>query len=134
MISDKLIPRVKECFTNSKVKFGAPPEAAVVFPAVHPDVGDIEIYDEGFELTLIAGHFTHGHFSDFDSTSEDEAEQRIVDDVIDFLKRLFADQVTLWGSHISGGGWCDRDDTDDSIPDVLVDMKQGRQPGLWNTP
>ncbi len=52
----------------------------------------------------IAGKFTHGHFSDFDSKSPEEAEENVVESVIEFLERLFADQVVLWSSQ-RGGGW-----------------------------
>jgi hypothetical protein len=133
MISDKLIVRVKERFPNAKAKFGAPPEPAVVFPAVHPEVGDVKIYDDGSELTLVAGHFTHGHFSDFDTKSNEEAEQNIVDDVIRFLEQLFADQIVLWGSHQSGGGWYDRKVTSQTIP-AIEQMKKGKPLYVWSGP
>jgi len=133
VISDKLIQRVKERFPDSRAKFGAPPKPAVVFPAIHPDVGNIEIYDDGSELTLVAGHFTHGHFSDYDSKSEDAAEQRIVDDVIEFLGRLFDDQVVLWGSQKSGGGWYSRKGAHDTNP-IVERMKEGKQLYVWSGP
>jgi hypothetical protein len=85
------------------------PAPIAVFAAQHPQVGDVEIFDDGSEATLVAGHFTHGHFSDFSSKSPAEAEQNVVDDIVDFLDRLFADQVVLWGSHRSRGGWYNRE-------------------------
>jgi hypothetical protein len=133
MITDKLIPRVKERFPDAKAEFGAPPEPAVVFPAIHPEVGDIKIYDDGSELTLVAGNFTHGHFSDFDTKDPDEAEQNIVDDVLRFLERLFADQIVLWGSHQSRGGWYNRGGTSKAIPS-LEQMKEGKQLYVWSGP
>jgi len=69
----------------------------------------VQIFDDGSEVTLVAGKFTHGHFSDFDSKSPDEAVKNIVDDVIAFLERLFADQIVLWGSQRGSGGWYNRD-------------------------
>jgi hypothetical protein len=87
MITEKLIPRLQQHFPDRPVKFGVPPSPVAVFAAQHPEVGDVQIFDDGSELTLAAGHFTHGHFSDFDSQSPDEAEQKIVDDVISFLER-----------------------------------------------
>lgn len=108
MIAEKLIAEVRQRFPTARMSFGAPPEAAVVFEAVHPDVGSIQIFDDGAEATVIAGNFTHGHFSDFDSKSIEDAEKRIVHDVIEFLERLFTDEIVLWGSHRGGGGWYDR--------------------------
>ncbi len=61
-----------------------PPEPSVTFPAIHPDVGDIKIHDDGSELTLIAGNFTHGHFLNFNSKSSDVAEDKMVEDIIRF--------------------------------------------------
>jgi len=108
MIAEKLIPRLREDFPTVNMTFGVPPAAVIVILAAHPDVGDIEIIDDGNELTIVAGNFTHGHFSDFRSTSSDEAEKNIIDDVVHFLERLFADEIVLWGSRSSQGGWYDR--------------------------
>ena len=88
----------------------------MTFPAKHSDVGDVEIHDDGDEITLIAGNFTHGHFSNYDDIPQEEKEKEIAEDVVDFLSRLFADQVVLWGSHQGGGGWrVILDDNDDSV-------------------
>ncbi|HEX8200728.1 MAG TPA: hypothetical protein VF590_09590, partial [Isosphaeraceae bacterium] len=82
------------------------PHVKVVFPAVHPEVGDIEIYDDEVELTVVAGNFTHGHFSCYDeSLSKEQVEETIVDDVVAFLRELFADRIVLWGAHRAVGGW-----------------------------
>jgi hypothetical protein len=105
MITEKLIPRLRERFPNQSMKFGVPPAALVVISAAHPEVGDVQIFDEGTELTLVAGNFTHGHFSDFNSKSADEAERNIVDHVVQFLERLFADEIVMWGSQRGSGGW-----------------------------
>jgi hypothetical protein len=104
MIADKLIARLRERFPDRAVTFDVPPAACAVFAAVHPEVGDVKIFDDGSEVTLIAGNFTHGHFSDFGADSVEEAEEMIVNNVVNFLERLFADQVVLWGSQGSGGG------------------------------
>jgi hypothetical protein len=103
--TEKLILRIREKFPGRRMEFGVAPAAIVTFFADHPDVGDVQIFDEGSELTLVAGYFTHGHFSDFSSASKEEAEANIVEDIAAFLDRLFADQVVLWGSNQTGGGW-----------------------------
>jgi hypothetical protein len=105
MITDRLIPRLKERFPNQGMTFGLPPKPSVVIAPAHPDFGDVQIFDEGEELTLVVVRFTHDHFSGCMSQSVDEAEQYIVDDVIEFLERLFADQIVMWGTHRGGGGW-----------------------------
>jgi hypothetical protein len=47
VIAEKLIPRLKERFPDRPMKIGSPPEAIAVFAAAHPDVGDVQIFDDG---------------------------------------------------------------------------------------
>ena len=113
------------------MRLGAPPEASIVFPAVHPEVGDLQIFDDGSEVTIVAGNFTHGHFSAFDSKSSEETEAQIVDEVIEFLERLFADEIVLWGSHRGGGGWYDRSRSAQTPPHRL---RKGQILYVWSGP
>ena len=109
MLTEKLIPCLREKFPNRNIRFGTPPEPVAIFPAIHPDVGDVKIHDDGDELTLIAGNFTHGHFSNYDSSlMKAEKEQEIVEQILEFLERLFDDQIVMFGSHRGRGGWYDR--------------------------
>jgi hypothetical protein len=116
MIRDILIPLVEARFPGRYTISEPGVQPCVTFPAKHSDVGDVEIHDDGDEITLIAGNFTHGHFSNYDDIPQKEKEKEIAEDVVDFLSRLFADQVVLWGSHKGGGGWrVILDDNDDSL-------------------
>ena len=109
-ICDELIPKLQERFPGRGLRIGLPPLPCAVFPAIHPEVGAVEIYDDGGELTIVAGNFTHGHFSNYDEgLSEEQWAKQIVDDVVRFLDDLFADQIILWGSHQASGGWYHRD-------------------------
>jgi hypothetical protein len=111
MISDVLIPKLRERFADRGLQVGVPPEPCAVFTAINPDVGDIVISDDGFELTLEAGRFTHSHFYNYDQDlSETEKAERISEDVVQFLDDLFADRIVLWGSNDSSGGWYPRDE------------------------
>lgn len=105
MIRDILIPLLAERFPGHFTTAGPGVEPCVTFPAKHPRVGDVHIHDDGDEITLVAGRFTHGHFSNYEKLPLDEKERSIAEDVVDFLAELFADQVVLWGSHEGGGGW-----------------------------
>ena len=111
MISAILIPKLQERFSERGLRIAGPPSPCAVFPAVHPEVGDIQIYDDGDEVTLVAGKFTHSHFSNYeDELSVEQKAERISEDVLSFLEALFADQIVLWGSHQGGGGWRLRDE------------------------
>ena len=94
---------------------------------MHPDVGDVEIYDDGNELTVVAGKFTHGHFSNYDDNlTDDQKAEEIAEAVASFLESLFADQVILWGSHKGSGGWYFIGDEDSSF---RTNQKQYRWSG-----
>jgi len=106
MISTILIPKLQQRFPERGLVVSVPPSPCATFPAIHPEVGDIQIYDEGGELTLIAGNFTHGHFSNYDDElSLEQHEEAIAEAVVDFLEALFDNQIVLWGSHKCSGGW-----------------------------
>ena len=61
--------------------------------------------DDGDEVTLYAGKFTHGHFANYDAISDEQKSKLISEDIIEFLEAVFADKVAFWGSHKSGDGW-----------------------------
>jgi len=108
-----LLSKLEQRFPNRGLQVGSPPGPCAVFPAVHADIGDIQIYDDGDEVTLVAGNFTHGHFSDFDDTRTPEQKaERIAAHVVSFLDDLFADRVVLWGAHDRAGGWYNIADAD----------------------
>jgi hypothetical protein len=112
MISAVLIPKLQQRFPDRGLRIGSPPSPCAVFPAIHPEVGDIEVYDDGDELTVVAGKFTHGHFSNYDEQlSGEQKAEKLSTEVVDFLEALFSDQIVLWGSHQGAGGWYPRDGT-----------------------
>lgn len=66
---------------------------------------DVQVFDDGDEITIIVGKFTHGHFSNYDDIPVAEKEKLITEGIVGFLEKLFSDQVVLWGSHEGIGGW-----------------------------
>jgi len=102
-----------------------------VFPAKHPDVGDIELYDDGDELTVVLGHFTHRHFGSYDEGISDiERAGLIAKECVDFLREIFADQVVFFGSHAGGGGSGRRGEPRSFISQRLF----GRKTFVWSGP
>ena len=89
------------------MRVGQPPDATVTFPAAHTEVGDVSVWDDGDEATVMVGEITHGHFNPYHSTlTEAEVARRVTDMVVDFLESLFADRVVLWCSeNRRSGGW-----------------------------
>jgi hypothetical protein len=87
------------------MKVGGADGPVVVFAAAHPEVGDVEIYDDGDEVTVIIGKFTHEHFPSYDAAlAPAEREERVAEHVVTFLEQLFADRVEIFGG-VRGGGW-----------------------------
>lgn len=105
MIADTLVPMLRERFPERGLRVETHPRLRFIFPAAHQDVGDILIYDDGDEITLHAGVFTHGHFSNYDAITDEQKAQLISEDVVNFLTAVFADRVVFWGSRKGGGGW-----------------------------
>ena len=110
MISDRLLPALKRHFPEHDFTIGETPQPCAIFSAIHPEVGNIEIHDDGDELTVYLGNFTHIHFSNYEEKlTEQQAANQIVEDAVTFLVELFQDRVVLWGSHKGGGGCYKRD-------------------------
>lgn len=127
MIAAKLVPKLQARFAAHELRLGKEGEPCVTFPAVHPEVGDVLVYDDRDEATVVAGNFTHGHFGNYDEgIDKAERAERIADDVVQFLDDLFSDRIVLWGSHRGGGGWRKRE-----VPDREDDLETGY---VWSGP
>jgi hypothetical protein len=106
ILAEILIPKLKGRFADRGLRTASSPSPCAVFPAGYPEFGDIQIYDDGDELTVVAGNFTHGHFSNYDEAlSVQQKAEAITDAVLQFLEQVFADEVVFWGSHEAAGGW-----------------------------
>jgi hypothetical protein len=79
-LSVKRIPRLLARFPNRGLRLHQGKEPLASFPAAHPEVGDLEINDDGEELTTSVGQLTHGHFS---PTNYQEPSQKKEEEVID---------------------------------------------------
>ena len=99
-LSTRLLPRLRSSFPDLVLKVGRPPDPVVTIQAIHPDVGGVEIYDDGEELTVGLGNFTHAHVG-----SGEDSKDRIVDLAVELLSDLFSDALVLWGSHSGSGGY-----------------------------
>lgn len=100
---DLLIPRLKAAQSFPALEVCAGPPEYLLFRAVHPDVGDVQIYDDEDELTIVFGNFTHCHYGEW-TAATDEWVGEAVDAVIADLEALFGDRLMMWGTHKGGGG------------------------------
>jgi hypothetical protein len=102
MIGDYLIPALVEKYGSQSFKAGHRPEPIAIFPAAHPEVGNLVIYDDGCEATVCVGEITHYHFNPYQSLTQEELDKVVTESVLRFLEELFSDKVIL--SRIAGGG------------------------------
>jgi hypothetical protein len=111
-LSRSLIPKLRARFPAVAMRVEPDAQSLVVFPPQHPAVGDVAIQDDGDELTLYLGGFSHIHFSNDDDTlcAEEKAED-IAHQVVQFLAKLFADQIEFYGSAAFAGGCRERGTT-----------------------
>jgi hypothetical protein len=128
MIRDLLLPALIANFPDRGFQADEPPMIGV-FPAAHPEVGDVTIYDDGDEATVYIGEITHTHFNPYDQSLTDaQIAATVTCDVVDFLTELFADRVLLWTSLENGSGGCQSLDYDGGRPrksDVLTYVWSG---------
>lgn len=80
---------------------------SLFFPPAHPDVGDLKIWDDGNEAIIEIGDISHGHFGWFTKqATQEDIEQEVAENILDFLEELFADNYLLWRSKSGqAGGW-----------------------------
>jgi len=103
-LGNRLTEKLQKAFPSTPIEYCSGRVVALISPK-YPDFGTIEVLDDGEELTLNLGKFTHSHFNNYDDgISDDERADRIVDEVIDFLSEVFADRIEFYGSHSRGGG------------------------------
>lgn len=103
LLADVIAPRLRGRYPQHRLRLDAGPPQRIVIPAVHPAVGDIVIYDDEGELTVMYGNFTHSHYGPFQPFPSPDLEQTIEDLCLD-LDALFADRMVMWGSHETSGG------------------------------
>jgi len=71
--------------------------------------GTIKLFDDGDEVTIVFGNFTHSHYGNYEEISQNEKDQAIAEDVTTVLEDTFADRLEFWGSRNSCGGFRERE-------------------------
>jgi hypothetical protein len=131
MIRDVLVPALQARFRTRGIKTGTPPGPIAVFPAANPAVGDISIFDEGNEAKLQIGTLTHQHFNPYNtSLSQSERAKIITEEMVEFLRRLFADRVLILRGR--GTAWSNVRVLDDD--DELPAIPPNTEGFLWSGP
>jgi hypothetical protein len=103
---------------------------AIVIPPVREGFGSIKIEDDGDELFVVVGNFTHWHAGCCsEELSNEEKIEAIAEDIVEFLDDLVNDKIILWGSHQGAGGFFYREHLQDWTSQARTDRKW-----LWSGP
>jgi hypothetical protein len=107
-IREVLVPALEAAFPATGLRVLAPPGPVAIFPAACAEVGDVQIYDDGDEATIVIENVTHHHINPYDTEMRSrERAEWVTQEVVEFLHALFDDRVFLWSRHQArgGGGW-----------------------------
>jgi hypothetical protein len=131
MISDYLVPAVKEVFPNLAFKISPTSNPIISLFASSAEIGDLHIYDDGDQATVIITGIAHGDFGVYDENlNTEEKEQVITEDVISFLVTLFCDRVVLYRTSSKGiAGWTV---IEQGVKDI--EFVAGREYFVWSGP
>ena len=139
-IRETLVPLLVERFKDRGLQLGTSPDLIAVFPAAHPEVGDVRISEgNGGGADLAVGDVVRDHF--FNPYEEErntsEAAEGIARNVVRFLQELFADRLLMWRSTDGRTrGWRERGDAGHTAPLVVDDRAYytliwSRPLGIW---
>ncbi|HEY5743730.1 MAG TPA: hypothetical protein VIS99_14445 [Terrimicrobiaceae bacterium] len=131
MIRDHLVPAVQEIFPNLAFKISPTLNPIISLSSGSPEIGDLHIYDDGDQATVIITGIAHGDFGVYDENlNTEEKEQIITEDVISFLVTLFSDRVVLYRTSSKGmGGWTV---IEQGVKDI--EFTAGREYFVWSGP
>jgi hypothetical protein len=136
-IAAVLIPELQRRFPGRGLRIAPKPGRYAVFPAAHPLVGDIAIDEDGDDLIVYLGHFTHAHLGNNDEGLRGaERATAIVANLMELLQAVFADRVVMWGSHNGGGGFCAKEEGWDLgvVEAVPERLEESAQVFVWSGP
>ena len=87
-----------------RIEAGEEPAPFIRIRSENGEFGDIELYDDGDEVTIVFGRFTHSHYSNYDDIPLEQKEDQIAEDVFDVITDTLNDKLEFWGSHEGSGG------------------------------
>lgn len=125
-------------FRNEGLQVGSPPGPLAVFPAKHPQVGDLTLFrpriGDSVSVEMTIGDTLRDTLNNIDTHLPlVQRAERLTRDVARFLQELFADRLLFWRS-VDGrkAGWRERGETGHAEPLVLDDRPYNLY--VWSRP
>jgi hypothetical protein len=142
-IEDLLLAALAERFGGRGMQTGVPPDALVVFPAKHAEVGDLMIWRPHVgassigtvaDVDIAIGDIIFENVLNFDFELDlRERGKRITRDVVRLLQQLFNDQLYFWKSTDGrSSGW--RECVDPAAAEPLVHDNRTYRAYIWSGP
>ena len=78
MISDHLVPAVKEVFPNLAFKISPTSNPIISLSSSSAEIGDLHIYDDGDQATVIITGIAHGDFGVYDENSTQKRRNKLL--------------------------------------------------------
>jgi hypothetical protein len=101
-VGDMLLARLAAAFAGEARRPDG--ESILIFPAKHPEVGDLVIYADGDEAIVRLGRITRRHFyNDDPDASPRQRAEKVAEEVLRYLDRVFSDRIEFYGAGSSGG-------------------------------
>jgi hypothetical protein len=118
-----LVGELTARFPDRGLRLGTPPDSSLLFPASHPELGDLTIRasDVGFNVQITIGQVFATHFVSIDTHLDGhERAARVTKEIVRFLQELFADRLLFWRAADGGNsGWREFGMSGDREPLVL---------------
>jgi hypothetical protein len=129
MIRERLLPELRKRFGDRPFQYSQPPDPIARLDSGRSEIGELQVYDDGDEVTVAIHEISHGHFNLYEEgIPEAERVEWIVKSVLSFLEALFADRVLLFRSpNRRMGGWRVLD-----APVENVDSGDGQEYFVWS--
>jgi hypothetical protein len=103
-LSETILPLLREAFPGQRMELGPQKHILATFYSPSPEVGCLAIQDDGDEITMFLANRTHFHIGCYDDAlTEQQKTEAIAGEVLDFMRKLFSDEIEFFGTGPSGG-------------------------------
>ena len=101
---DRLIALLEHRLPGTHISVPGENRSVASIASSCPDIGSLLIVDDGDEVTIFLGRFTHCHFElDDEAESPMAAETRLFEEVADFIGQVLTEQIEFYGRGVAGG-------------------------------
>lgn len=102
----RFLTKLQSHSPKEELLIGKSPNVALSISAKNPETGDIQVWDDGVELTVSIGERFHCHFDPTvfvdDNVSQEKAEEICIDSAVAFVENFLAEKTILYVQYSDG--------------------------------